>query len=344
MLQTLRTYLRCRCKMHEMLDLGSWPFVDIFSYSIEDDKVKIYPNDEKNIYNIDADDVWWSASDIGWIVGHSYIVYAPLFKGCTTVLFEGKPVGTPDAGAFWKIISDYKVKSLFTAPTAFRAIKKEDPEGKFFSKDTQRMENTTERLKQLEIIPNRWKATHYNTSECQEDYKKYLKLPENIIEKISTRLKLGPFKKISQSELACFMSHIKLWEYLYKKNVKIAIIFEDDIIFSKDLRKQDIIDTIENSKGFNIIWLGHCNDLSPIKVTQPGTSLCLHAYVVSSFALEKLVNFNSKIEKVDYLVRTFCKKNLCFKVGHKPNKDVDTFGYGIIHQDNMYISNIQKKK
>ena len=83
----------------------------------------------KNIYNIDTSDVWWSASDIGWIVGHSYIVYAPLFKGCTTVLFEGKPVGTPDAGAFWKIISDYKVKSLFTAPTAFRAIKKEDPEG-----------------------------------------------------------------------------------------------------------------------------------------------------------------------------------------------------------------------
>ena len=88
----------------------------------------------KNIYNINEEDVWWSASDIGWIVGHSYIVYAPLFKGCTTVLFEGKPVGTPDAGAFWKIISDYKVKSLFTAPTAFRAIKKEDPDGKFFSK------------------------------------------------------------------------------------------------------------------------------------------------------------------------------------------------------------------
>ena len=70
----------------------------------------------KNIYNIDTDDIWWSASDIGWIVGHSYIVYAPLFKGCTTVLFEGKPVGTPDAGAFWKIISDYKVKSLIYSP------------------------------------------------------------------------------------------------------------------------------------------------------------------------------------------------------------------------------------
>ena len=88
----------------------------------------------RDSYNINQDDVWWSASDIGWIVGHSYIVYAPLFKGCTTVLFEGKPVGTPDAGVFWRVISEYKIKSLFTAPTAFRAIKKEDPEGKFFSK------------------------------------------------------------------------------------------------------------------------------------------------------------------------------------------------------------------
>ena len=88
----------------------------------------------KNIYNIDQDDVWWSASDIGWIVGHSYIVYAPLFYGCTTILFEGKPVGTPDAGVFWRVISEHKVKSLFTAPTAIRAIKKEDPNGDFFKK------------------------------------------------------------------------------------------------------------------------------------------------------------------------------------------------------------------
>ncbi len=88
----------------------------------------------KNIYNIDPGDIWWSASDIGWVVGHSYIVYGPLFHGCTTILYEGKPVGTPDAGSFWRVISEHKVKSLFTAPTAFRAIKKEDPEGKFFKK------------------------------------------------------------------------------------------------------------------------------------------------------------------------------------------------------------------
>jgi propionyl-CoA synthetase len=81
-----------------------------------------------NVYNVKAGDVYWAASDVGWVVGHSYIVYAPLFKGCTTIIFEGKPVGTPDAGAFWRVISDHKVKVMFTAPTAFRAIKREDPQ------------------------------------------------------------------------------------------------------------------------------------------------------------------------------------------------------------------------
>ena len=79
------------------------------------------------IYGVDKGDVYWAASDIGWVVGHSYIVYGPLFKGCTTIIFEGKPVGTPDASVFWRIISQHKVKTLFTAPTAFRAIKREDP-------------------------------------------------------------------------------------------------------------------------------------------------------------------------------------------------------------------------
>ncbi len=83
----------------------------------------------KNIYGVEPGDVYWAASDVGWVVGHSYIVYGPLFNGNTTILFEGKPVGTPDAGVFWRIISQHKVNVLFTAPTAFRAIKKEDPEG-----------------------------------------------------------------------------------------------------------------------------------------------------------------------------------------------------------------------
>src|SRR4249919_3845966 len=84
-----------------------------------------------NIYDTRAGEVFWAASDVGWVVGHSYIVYAPLLAGCTTVLYEGKPVGTPDAGAFWRVIEEHRVKALFTAPTAFRVIKKEDPEGRF---------------------------------------------------------------------------------------------------------------------------------------------------------------------------------------------------------------------
>jgi len=83
----------------------------------------------QHVYDTQPGDVYWAASDIGWVVGHSYIVYAPLLAGCTTVLYEGKPVGTPDAGAFWRVIEEHRVKALFTAPTAFRVIKKEDPEG-----------------------------------------------------------------------------------------------------------------------------------------------------------------------------------------------------------------------
>ncbi|NTU94082.1 MAG: propionyl-CoA synthetase [Chlorobiaceae bacterium] len=85
----------------------------------------------ESVYNVKPGEVFWAASDVGWVVGHSYIVYAPLLHGCTTVIFEGKPVGTPDPGTFWRIISEHDVAVLFTAPTAFRAIKKEDPTGSY---------------------------------------------------------------------------------------------------------------------------------------------------------------------------------------------------------------------
>lgn len=88
----------------------------------------------KNLYNVDPGDVFWAASDVGWVVGHSYITYGPLVHGNTTIVFEGKPVGTPDAGTFWRVIQEHRVKSFFTAPTAFRAVKREDPKGEFVKK------------------------------------------------------------------------------------------------------------------------------------------------------------------------------------------------------------------
>ncbi|HUB10693.1 MAG TPA: AMP-binding protein [Acetobacteraceae bacterium] len=98
-------------------------------------------NSMRMIYGVDVGDVYWAASDVGWVVGHSYIVYAPLLRGCTSIMYEGKPVGTPDAGAFWRVIAQHGVKVLFTAPTAMRAIKQQDPEGRFLARhDLARLE------------------------------------------------------------------------------------------------------------------------------------------------------------------------------------------------------------
>jgi propionyl-CoA synthetase len=88
----------------------------------------------KNLYGVEPGEVYWAASDVGWVVGHSYIVYGPLLQGCTTIVYEGKPVGTPDPGAFWRMISEHNIRTLFTAPTAFRAIKKEDPNAEYLKK------------------------------------------------------------------------------------------------------------------------------------------------------------------------------------------------------------------
>jgi propionyl-CoA synthetase len=88
----------------------------------------------KYVYGVEAGETWFTASDVGWVVGHSYIVYAPLLHGCTTILYEGKPVGTPDAGAFWRVIAEHGAVAFFTAPTAFRAIKRDDPDGALIGK------------------------------------------------------------------------------------------------------------------------------------------------------------------------------------------------------------------
>ena len=88
----------------------------------------------KNIYGVEPGEVYWAASDIGWVVGHSYIIYGPLLHGNTTILYEGKPVGTPDPGAFWRVVSEHGVACMFTAPTAFRAIRQQDPDGEYIEK------------------------------------------------------------------------------------------------------------------------------------------------------------------------------------------------------------------
>lgn len=115
------------------------------------------------IYDTNPGDVYWAASDVGWVVGHSYIVYAPLIQGCTTILFEGKPIMTPDAGAFWRVISEYKVKSIFTAPTAYRAIKKEDPNGELIKNyDVSSLKNLFAAGERLDPPTYEWLSNNLN--------------------------------------------------------------------------------------------------------------------------------------------------------------------------------------
>ncbi|MCU0301267.1 MAG: propionyl-CoA synthetase [Candidatus Nanopelagicales bacterium] len=110
-----------------------------------------------NVYDIGPGDVWWAASDVGWVVGHSYIVYAPLIVGATTVVYEGKPVGTPDAGAFWRVIAEHGVKAMFTAPTAIRAIRREDPEGSLIAQhDLSRFQTLFQAGERLDPDTYRW--------------------------------------------------------------------------------------------------------------------------------------------------------------------------------------------
>jgi propionyl-CoA synthetase len=110
-----------------------------------------------NVYDIGPGDVWWAASDVGWVVGHSYIVYAPLIVGATTVVYEGKPVGTPDAGAFWRVIAEHGVKAMFTAPTAIRAIRREDPDGALVGRyDLTRFQTLFQAGERLDPDTYRW--------------------------------------------------------------------------------------------------------------------------------------------------------------------------------------------
>ncbi|OBB37302.1 propionyl-CoA synthetase [Mycobacterium sp. 852002-51961_SCH5331710] len=117
----------------------------------------------RNIYDIAPGDIFWAASDVGWVVGHSYIVYGPLLLGATTVLYEGKPIGTPDPGAFWRVASEYGVKALFTAPTAVRAIRKEDPEGEHIGRyDLSKMKYLFQAGERLDPDTYEWAAQKLN--------------------------------------------------------------------------------------------------------------------------------------------------------------------------------------
>ena len=308
----------------------SWPFIDIFTYTVKGDDVLI--NDEWKI-KYPQEDIF--PIEKSFSIEGKVLVNLPNNPETMLERMYGKNWQNICVSASMNHKKEKFYNKKYKIPC--NNIQEKIDYGELFSntwvinldKDTKRWETSQQRLKQLDIIPRRWKATKSSSSECKNLYTKIL--DSDILTKFFSKLKISGLA-ITQNEIACYLSHIKLWENLYKKGVKNVIIFEDDIIFSPELRKKDIIDVIENSKGFDLIFLGHCDDMFVNKQHKPGTGLCTHAYVVSNSGLEKLINFDTKINKVDYIVRSFCKSNLCFKTKHMENPE-QTFGHGLFHQD-----------
>ena len=195
-----------------------------------------------------------------------------------------------------------------------------------------RWDKSKERLEALGIHPNRWTATNATDKDFIDYYKTISK------------------SKCSRSEIACYKSHVKLWEHLYNTGVEYAIIFEDDIIFPPKVTKDIIINVINDSWGFNIIFLGHCySHLSSFEdpSSKVGSALCNHGYVITRKAIEKILpmtnNYSIPIDKV---TKNFCNKNLCYISHHIPLTKEQPFwkGQGIVHQDEELGSNITDKK
>ena len=316
----------------------SWPFIDIFTYTVKEDDVII--NDKSKI-KFPKEEIF------------------PINK---SFKIEGKVLfnlpHNPEKmlermyGKNWKNICvsasmSHKNEKIYNNKYQIPCnnIQEKIDYGELFSntwvinldKDTKRWETTQQRLKQLDIIPRRWKATDSSSRECKRLYNEFKN--SNIFSKLFH--KISQLNILTQNEIACYLSHIKLWEKLYKKGVNNAIIFEDDIIFSSELRQKDIIDVIENSRGFDIVFLGYCGTLE-INNHKPGTAFCLHAYVVSRSCLEKLMTLKTPIQKIDHFIRSFCKSNLCFLTKNVKNFEKKTYGSGLIHQDRIgFDSNLR---
>lgn len=306
----------------------SWPFIDIFGYVVDGNTVKIFDNTEPYKYNLDYTDLFPLRT------GMFEDITLPLPNNPDNIL---KKLYTSD----WKTtcvsasynhrkeqviekvhkiqckdLNSYNIDNVFNNVWVVNLDRRND-----------RWNRSRERLQEKGIIAKRWSATDAQSDEFLKKYNE-----------IST-------KKLSKGEVACYMSHQKLWMNIYNSGEPVALIFEDDLIFAPQVGKQDIINAIHESNGYDIIYLGHCySSLNKFQspFVKTGTAQCLHAYVITRNAIHKLLsqsdNFGLPIDKV---TEKLCTKNLCFISHHVTNEDA--YGYGIVHQDNELGSDIRNK-
>jgi hypothetical protein len=307
----------------------TWPFIDVFRFKVKGNKV-IIKESPMNKTVIDYNDVF------------------PL----KTNLFEGIPIVLPKNldninniiyGNDWEEIcysSSYNHKlEKYNSGRKYKTECKNldyNIDSNIFNntwiinleRKPERLNKVSERLKNIGIKSKVWKAVDGKSEEFKKEY-----------DQIS-------FPKRSIYECACYMSHINLWKHIYSLNIPYAIIFEDDIIFSKYVNKNTILKQIKNSTGFNILFLGYCHSTnSNIKCcdTETGSALCLHAYVISRAGIEKLLkNKINFLLPIDSMVRNFCNNELCFL--SYDIKDKYNYGGGIIKQDLNIDSDIDESR
>lgn len=307
----------------------SWPFIDVFGYIVEDSYVYVDDIGKSRAYKFSVNDLF------------------PL----KTKLFEGIRINIPNNTKLFLDImykkdwNDVCISSSYNHRKENRIsnvhnIKCSDlvkVEQDLFhycwvinlERRPDRWKITEKRLNKIGIAPKRWNATDAKDIEFQSFY-------ETICS-----------PKRSIGEIACYISHHKLWKYIYDNGIPYALIFEDDAIFAPKITKKDIMDEIKHSDGFNIIYLGHCfsnmlNFTEPIVST--GKAQCLHAYVISREAIKKLLNtpidFSLPIDKI---TEKLCSSNLCYISHNVPYKGYKTYGSGIILQDKELGSNLLNK-
>lgn len=310
----------------------SWPFIDVFSYDTDKDNVVISSNVSPYKYNIDKKDFFPLKSNM---------------FGDIVLNIPNKPDKILDSmyGDDWEtrcISSGYNHREEQRYSKSFSLScsdidDRDDVDSVLFDnvwvinlENRQDRWNTSKsRLNDIGIDAKRWLATNAKDKQFIDYY--------NSI----------PNPKISVSELACYTSHIKLWEHIYETGVEYAIIFEDDIIFPESVTKDDIVQEVKESPGFNILFLGHCYqslNLFDKPLTKVGSALCSHGYVITRKCIEKLLplatDYNIPIDKV---ICNFCLDNLCYLSHDRVSSGVETYGAGIVHQDNNLGSNIDKR-
>lgn len=314
----------------------TWPFIDISSYEEKDGYIFISDSSSKNL-KINLSD------------------FFPLRSN----LFEGIPMSLPNNpdAIIEKIYGKDWEETCISSSVDYRNHKQFHNLHKIDCKNINKINHDlfdNVWVINLDRRPDRWELTKNRLNQININPKRFKAVDAQDPEIIKFYSNLSPPRR-KIGEVACYLSHKKLWEHIYKLNIPYALIFEDDIIISPEIGRKDIKDALDESLGFDIIFLGHCGGIPRYKMpflfgeyifsdvnTRPGYPQCLHAYIISRKAIENLLNQPDDFtQAIDEITQEYCTSHLCFLSRHVPI-EAKTFGSGIILQDEDITSNIRK--